>query len=87
VTSIEVESGGRDTVRPYLVLEFADEQGQVVQGRTWAMTEHQQWFWDIGKAVQVFYDPAHSDVFTVELDPALSKHLGEGQPPADPFQE
>ena len=86
VTAIKVETGGRDTVRPYLELEFADEQGRVVQGRTWAMTEQQQWFWEIGKAIQIFYDPVHPDVFTVELNPTFAQNLGEAPPPVDPFQ-
>ena len=67
VTSVEVVTGKQ--TRTYLIFEFTDNGGRVVRGRTWDLDRKEVWYWETGREIKVWYDPARSDVFTVDLQP------------------
>jgi hypothetical protein len=66
IISMETERVGKATMA-YARFEFTDSSGRVVEGRTWPMSSRQENQWSSRRSIPVFYDPANSNVFTVEL--------------------
>ena len=66
ITSVEVENSGKQ-LRTYLHLEFRDNYNRLIEGRTWDLPQPEERKWQSGKAVRVYFDPANSSIFTVDL--------------------
>jgi len=77
VTSVGTERAGKSGYKSYLRIEFSDNRGRTVTGRTWQLNRKQEKLWHEGKKVTVFYDPTDSHVFTVDLNAPASRIRGE----------
>jgi hypothetical protein len=69
VTSLETEKMGKSTIT-YLVFEFTDSLGNVIEGRTGALNSKQQWYWEPKKQIKVTYYSRDPDTLTVDLEPS-----------------
>ena len=68
ITSVATENPSGKQVRTFLKLEFSDNRGRLVQGRTWDLSRAEEDAWNEGMPVQVFYSSTNPDQFTVSLD-------------------
>lgn len=66
ITSVEMENSGKQ-LRTYLHLQFRDNYNRLIEGRTWDLPQPEGRNWESGKPVRVYFDPANSNVFTVDL--------------------
>ena len=71
VTSVETERAGKTTVT-FLRLEFTDNSGQVISGRTGRLTPKQKRIWNRGDKITIYYDSRNSSVFTTNLNASKS---------------
>ena len=66
ITSVDTERVGKQMML-FLLFEFNDNRGQLVEARTRPLTSKEEGVWTIGKAVPVFYDRDNSRILTVDL--------------------
>ena len=66
------------TKRYYLVFTFRDSHAHETTGRTWSLRPGQQKNWDQGDPIQVWYNPANTRQFTVDLLPIATNAASAG---------
>jgi hypothetical protein len=52
----------------YLLFTFRDDRGAELNGKTWYLTTEQESFWQEDNPIRVYFDPADSRRFTVDLN-------------------
>ena len=71
VTALDTERVGKQT-KIFIRFEFTDNRGQVISGRTEPLSGNQNYTWTPNKMITVYYDPANSSVFTVNLNQSVT---------------
>ena len=68
VSSVNYDLVGKGQTRKYyLNFDFRDSLGRTVSGRTWYLPTNMESGWNEGSQILVYFDPADSNRFTVNL--------------------
>jgi len=76
VQSIEITSPGTRNERRFLTVEFADQTGRRIEGRTQTLGFFQRMRWKAGDSIRVNYDPQNAAIFGVDLNSGRRDGLG-----------